>query len=264
MLNAYWAVVSARFRTLLQYRAAAVAGLGTQVFWGLIRIMIFEAFYRSSSAPQPMNMHDIIIYVWLGQAFLAMLPWNADRDLRDLVRSGAVAYELLRPLDLYTFWYCRALAMRTAPTLLRAVPMFVLAALFFGFSAPPSWASLGAWMAATLGALLLSCAITTLLSISLLWTISGEGISQIVFVGVIILSGMVIPLPLFPDWAQPVLNALPFRGLVDVPFRLYAGHIPPGQILPLLAQQLGWTLVLIAAGRMLLARGTRRLVVQGG
>ena len=30
-----------------QNRAAALAGMFTQLFWGLIRIMIFEAFYRS-------------------------------------------------------------------------------------------------------------------------------------------------------------------------------------------------------------------------
>ena len=36
-MRPYWAVLSARFRMLLQYRAAALAGLGTQVFWGLIR-----------------------------------------------------------------------------------------------------------------------------------------------------------------------------------------------------------------------------------
>ena len=36
---------------------------------------------------------------------------------------------------------------------------------------------------------------------------------------------MIIPLPLFPDWAQPVVWALPFAGLVDLPFRVYTGHI---------------------------------------
>ena len=171
---------------------------------------------------------------------------------------------LLRPLDLYSFWYCRALALRTAPTLLRAAPMFVIAGLFFGLSTPPSWNAFGAWVAATTGAVLLSCAITTLLNISMLWTLSGEGVSQLVSVGVFILSGMIIPLPLFPDWAQPILNALPFRGLVDVPFRLYSGHIPPGDILPLLGQQVAWALALIVLGRAVLARGARRLVVQGG
>ena len=39
-MSAYAAVFAARFRVLLQYRAAALAGLGTQVFWGLVRVAI--------------------------------------------------------------------------------------------------------------------------------------------------------------------------------------------------------------------------------
>jgi ABC-2 type transport system permease protein len=263
-LSAYWALVSARFRTLLQYRAAAVAGMGTQLFFGLVLVMIYEAFYRSSSGPQPMAYQDVVTYVWLGQAFLAMLPWNVDRELQALIRSGAVAYELLRPLDLYATWYCRVVALRTAPTLLRSLPIVVAARLFLGMRPPPSLGSAGAWALAMVGSLLLGCAITTLMNISLLWTISGEGLAQLVPALVLVFSGMLVPLPLLPAWAQPVLNALPFRGLIDVPFRLYLGHIPPEQVGPLLAHQLAWTAALVLLGRWVLARGQRRLVVQGG
>ena len=118
-MKAYAAVIGVRFRMLLQYRMAAVAGLGTQVFWGLIRMMFFTAFYRSTTARQPMSLADVITYVWLGQAMLGMLPWIIDREMRAMIRSGTVAYELARPLDLYTFWFCRDIARRTAPTLLR-------------------------------------------------------------------------------------------------------------------------------------------------
>jgi len=263
-VNAYWAVVSARFRMLLQYRAAAAAGLGTQLFWGLIRVMIFEAFYRSSTAQHPISLPDVVTYVWLGQAFLGLQPWGVDRDIRDQIRSGTVAYELMRPLNLYLFWYARALAFKTAPTLLRSVPLLLIAGLFLDLTPPASWAATGAFLAATLGALLLSSAITTLMNISLLWTLSGDGVTALVPACVIVFSGMVVPLPLFPDWALPILNLLPFRGLVDVPFRLYLGHLPPGELLCLLGHQLAWTGILVLLGQVILSRGTRRLVVQGG
>ena len=263
-MSAYWAIISARFRMLLQYRAAAVAGFGTQLFWGLIRVMIFSAFYASTTASQPMSRTEVITYVWLGQAMLAMLPWSADREIRDMIRSGKVAYELLRPVDLYYTWFSRAVAMRVAPTVLRAVPMFVVAGLFFGLRPPPSAASGLSWVAATIGALLLGCAITNLVSISMLWTISGEGVSALLPVCVWVLSGMIIPIPLLPDWAQSVLNFLPFRGLIDTPFRLYMGHIPQAQLPLVLAHQAAWTIALVALGRWILARGTHRLVVQGG
>ena len=263
-MNAYGAIFSARCRVLLQYRAAAIAGLSTQLFWGFIRVMIFDAFYRSTTSPQPMSYTEVTTYIWLGQAMLLMIMFGVDTDVRAMIRSGAVAYELLRPLDLYALWFSRAVALRTAPVLLRAVPIFIIAGLFLGLHSPPSWPSAIAWIGATLGALFLGSAIATLLTISLLWTISGEGISRLVPAVQLIFSGMIIPLPLFPDWAQPILNLLPFRGLADVPFRLYMGHIPPEQAIGELLHQAAWTLALVALGRWVLARGLRRLVVQGG
>ena len=263
-MTPYLAVLSARFRMLLQYRAAALAGFATNLFWGFIRVMIFEAFYRSSDAPQPMSRAEVVNYVWLGQAMFALLPWSVDNDVRTMIRSGTVAYELCRPLDLYALWFSRSLSDRLAPTLLRAAPMLVIAGLFLGLHPPPSLGSGMAWLAATAGALLLSSALATLMTLSLLWTLSGEGVTRLVPPLVLTLSGMIIPLPLFPDWAQPLLDFLPFRGLIDTPFRLYLGHIPASEWAGIVAHQLVWTGAIVLLGRALLARGTRRLVIQGG
>ena len=104
---------------------------------------------RPSTAPAPCatadELPEVRTYIWLGQALLAMLPWNVDRDVRDMIRSGTVAYELLRPLDLYNLWYCRALAWRVAPTLLRAVPLVAVASRSWAWPLPPSPASAAAW-----------------------------------------------------------------------------------------------------------------------
>ncbi|MCC7406643.1 MAG: hypothetical protein IT442_01130 [Phycisphaeraceae bacterium] len=271
-MKPYAAILNARFRILLQYRAAALAGLFCQVIFGLIAIMGYEAFYASSERQPPMSFGQLVGYVWLGQAMLGMLPWNADGEIRGVIRSGAVAYELLRPVDLYGLWFSRAVALRVAPTLLRAVPMFLLA--MFGLpllglgewalAAPPSWAAAGAWAAAMGAALLLSCAVTMLVNISLIPSVGSDGVSILLTAAVTFFSGMVIPLPLFPDWLRPLLQANPLAGLVDTPFRLYTGHHPPSAAVPLVARQLFWTLALVLLGRWLLARSTRNLVIQGG
>jgi len=260
----YWAILSARFRVLLQYRAAAAAGLATQVFWGFIRIMIFAAFYAAKPEGQPMTFGQVVTYIWLGQALLRMMPWGYDAEVRTMIRSGTLAYEMVRPVKLYWFWYTRSLADLTAPTLLRSVPMFVIALLFFDMQLPASPAAAGAWAVSTGLAVLLAASVMTLLTISMLWTISGEGIANLTAAAVILLSGIVVPLPLFPDWAQPMLNVLPFRGIMDTPFRIYMGHLAPGAWAAALGHQLAWIVLLAALGRGVLARGVRRLVVQGG
>lgn len=263
-MKAYAALLSAQFRTLLQYRAAALAGLFAQTFFGLVIVMIYEGFYRAAATPPPLSYAQVVTYTWLGQATLGLMPWSVDPEIRALVRSGGVAYELLRPLDLYTLWFTRCLARRSAPTLLRCLPMLALSYLFLGLQPPPHWSGALLWIAALWGALLLSAALTALLSISLLWTLAGDGINTLAVAVMMMGSGLQIPLPFFPDWLAPVLEALPFRGLFDTPARLYLGHLPPAQALPALAHQFLWALALILLGRWLLARLLRRLVVQGG
>jgi viologen exporter family transport system permease protein len=262
-MRPYLAILSARFRTLLQYRAAAAAGFGTQLFWGLIRMMIFQAFYEASPAAAPMSLDHVVAYVWLGQAFLLLLPFRVDADIQDMIRTGGVAYELLRPVDLYFLWYGRGVANRVAPVVLRAVPMLIIAAAV-GWIQIPDLARLGAFGAALVCAFLLSTALAVLLDISMFWTISGRGVAMVVMPAVFLLSGMIVPLPIFPEFLQPLLRSLPFRGLCDLPFRLFTGHIPPGDVGWVVLQQLVWTVVLVLAGRWLLSRAMRRVVVQGG
>jgi len=263
-LRSYRAILSARIRVLLQYRAAALAGMGTQLFWGLIRIMIFDAFYQSSTAEQPLTFPEIVTWVWLSQALFMIVPFRLEGDLRAMISSGGVAYELLRPVDLYGYWFTRSLAAKIVQPMVRGIPLVIAASLFFGLAGPDSFPAATAFAVSLAAAIVLSAALTTLMTITLMWTISGEGISLLIPSATFLLSGIMIPLPLFPDWAQGILAALPFRGLIDTPLRLYLGHIPASEALWVVAQQLTWSIALIGMGRWMLLRGTRRLVIQGG
>jgi ABC-2 type transport system permease protein len=270
-MRPYLAVLSARFRMMLQYRAAAIAGLWTQIFFGLVMIMSYEAFYGSSTRPQPFALSQVVSYVWLGQALLAMLPWTIDAEMRNLIRSGAVVYELSRPCDLYGLWFARALAWRTAPTVLRAVPMTLLAMIVFPLIGlgewrlrPPAPGALLPFAASLACTALLSSALTALINITPMWTIVSDGAVIFATASVSLFSGIIIPLPLFPDWAQPVLHALPFAGLADLPYRIYIGMLAPRDALPVIGLQLFWTAVLVLVGRWLLNLGLRRVVIHGG
>ena len=190
-LAPYWAILSARYRMMLQYRAAAMAGAATQFFWGFIRIMIFTAFYQSSTVDPPMSLETVVTYVWLGQALLGLQPWQHDAEIEQLIRKGGVAYELLRPVDLYAFWSMRVVAWRVAGTSLRCVPIVVVAGLVlpavgvegWALAPPASLAGALAFAIALVVALLLSVAITSLVHVSLLWTLSGDGMTRLMLPG---------------------------------------------------------------------------------
>src|SRR5262249_43107373 len=131
-------------------------------------------------------------------------------------------------------------------------------------SPPASFAAAAGFAAALICALALGCAISTLVNISLMWTLNNDGIVILTTAAVSLFSGMLVPLPMLPDWAQRVLQWLPFAGVMDLPFRIYSGHIAPAGLVLVLARQLGWTIAIAWCGRWLLGRGLRRIVVQGG
>ena len=204
-MRMYLSFFRMRFLTLIQYRAAALAGVATQWAFGLMRILVLHAFYASSDAAQPMSFEQTVTYVWIGQAMLGALPSYADSAIMNSVLTGEVAYELTRPLDIYWMWFARTLALRTAPTLLRAVPQFVIALLLVPAPykmALPTPAALAAWLTAATFGLLLSTAVTTLMSASTLWTVRAEGIMRFLPTLVMFFSGMYVPLRLMPAWAQ--------------------------------------------------------------
>ena len=81
---------------------------------------------------------------------------------------------------------------------------------------------------------------------------------------VIVFSGQLVPLNFFPQSVQPLLHLQPFAGLVDIPFRIYFANLAGSVALQSLALQAGWTLALIALGRIAMERVMRRLEMQGG
>jgi len=263
-MKPYLAILTSRFLTLLQYRAAALAGIATQVFFGFVRVMVYDGFFRSTTALQPMTVDQVMTYIWLGQAMLLLVMLDVDRDVAAMIRTGSVAYELTKPLDLYNLWFARAIGGRVAPLTMRCLPILVLAGLFLNLQKPSSLGSGLLFAVSTISGIFLAASMVVLLTISLLWTVSGEGIYRLASPLIFFFSGIVIPVPMFPDWAQPLITVLPFRGLIDTPFRIYLGVISGPAALEAILHQLAWVAALVIVGRLILTRGLRRLVVQGG
>ena len=234
--------------------------------------MVLGAFYAVLTEPPPMSFESIVAYVWLGQCLFALFPVNVDPEIQSMFRTGSVAYELLRPLNLYAFWFSRTVAFRTAPTLLRSVPGLIFAFVILrllGFDdwvlpPPASILNLVGFSISLFFAVVLSCEILMILNISMFWLIDARGAAALTVGIVWVLSGMIIPLPLFPEWAQNFLYWQPFRGLCDIPFRIYSGDIIATDMIAQISLQVWWTLVMLAIGLGLLHRAQRKLSVQGG
>ncbi len=267
-MRAYISVLKLRLLNGMQYRAAALAGVATQFFWGFITIMVFEAFYKSAAQTPPISIKELITYIWLQQVFLVfVMLWFRDNELFELITSGNIAYELCRPCGLYGFWFAKLLAQRLSSAILRCFPILIVAFLLpkpYNLEPPPGIITFLLFLTALLLGLLLLVAISMFLYISVFITLSPMG--SLLLFGIIgeFFAGLTIPVPLMPSWLQTIANILPFRWTADFPFRVYSGQIPQQDALIGIFIQLFYLTALVWLGRKALQGVLKKVVVQGG
>ena len=263
-MRAYLSVFRMRFRLETHYRGAALGGIACQIFFGLVLAALYRALYAGK--PQARPLAHVITYVWLQQAFFRML-FSSDADLMDKIRTGGIAYDLCRPMDLYGFYYARIMAQKLMGSLLRAVPMLVFASLLpdgWGISLPASLPALLLAAGALMLGLLCVCAMENITMAFTMRTLDSRGMQAMLNLLMMILAGNILPLTLFPDSWQRVITLLPYAQLLDAPIRLYTGEYAAARAGEILLIQSLWCAGLILLGRFMWRQNQRRLIIQGG
>ena len=185
--------------------------------------------------------------------------------LAERIRSGDVVVDLYRPVDVQRYWLAHEGGRAVFQAFVRGVPPFVIGAVVFEMTLPEQ---LGVWVAFLVSvalAVMVAFALRFLVELVGFWILDARGAHQLLSSVTMFFSGFLIPVSLFPTALEGLARVLPFVAVAQLPGELFIGeHRGVGASLGVLAFQLAWALVLLAAGRLVLARATRMVVVHGG
>jgi len=230
--------------------------------------MVYVAFYESGGKQIPMDLSQIITYLWLNQTFLALInQFTRDSELFKLIREGGVSYELARPKNLYFMWYFKILGQRLANVTLRFIPLVLVTSFLpepYNFSFAYSINHFILFIVSLGMGSLLVTALAVLYPIITLTTMNEKGIINLVVSVADILSGIVVPIPFFPKFLQVISILLPFQYISDLPFRIYVGNLSIKDGIYGIVIQFFWIILLLLLGNFLMRKNVRRVVVQGG
>jgi viologen exporter family transport system permease protein len=261
-----WELARRGYRRYSAYPAATVAGLFTNVFFGFMFAYILLAVYDRTRVVGGYDARDALAYVWLVQGLLSVVAsfgpsWQ---ELALRVRSGDVATDLRRPVDLQRSLAAQDVGRAAHQALYRAAPPFVLGALVFELTVPTDplrWLLFGVSVCL---ALAVSFAIRFLVNLTSFWLLDYRGPMMLALVTTQLLSGLIVPLTFFPGSFAEIARALPFASMLQAPVDIYVGEPLGGSTALVLGLQAAWAVGLVLLGRRVLAAGTRKLVVQGG
>lgn len=267
-MRAYLSLGKIRFLHGLQYRTAALFGIITQFLWGLMEILMFQAFYQADPQAFPMEFSTLVSYIWLQQAFLALYaPWIWDQELFACIANGDIAYSLCRPMNLYGNWFVSGMAQRLSKAVLRCVPVLLIAYLLpepYRMTLPCDLPHFLLFLFSFCLAFLVLMGVQMLVYIAAFYLINVQGLTMFYTSTSEFLSGSILPLPFLPQGFQQVIGILPFASMQNIPFRIYGGDLTMAAIPRSLFLQGLWVILLFAIGLFLMKKVMHKICIQGG
>jgi len=258
-------LVGAGYRRYASYRAAALGGALTNSVFGLLRASIVAAAVTSAGGTiAGYDAAAVVTYAWVTQAVIAPVHVFSWTDVAQRVRTGDIAVDLARPVDLQLQFGATDLGRALATLLPRALPPLVVGALTFGLVLPRQPLVWVAALVCTLLAVGVSFACRFLLNLLSFWLLDLRGPVTLYVSVAALLGGLYVPVGWFPGWLRTLALATPFPSMVQAPADVISGRAAGLDLLGVLAVQAGWLVVTLLAGRLVLSRATRKLVLQGG
>ena len=263
-MNAFFATIRISFRRQLTYRAANLSGLATNLMFGFFRASVLIALYNGQSSVNSLSIRSAITYAGLTQALISYLTFFNWYDLMHTIYDGQVGSDLLKPLNYFLYWLGIDTGRAMGTFLIRSMPLFIVYAFFYDITLPQSILQWAAFLFSIIFALIISFAWRFMVNLAAFWTPNALGIGRFAFGLSWIFSGFLMPLALFPNWLAQFSRLTPFGASLYIPIQIFLGEVAGWALFESFLIQVFWIVVLIILGHVVLSRGIKKLVIQGG
>ena len=263
-MRIFWELARRAFERQFAYRAAAFAGLVTNFFFGLLRAAVMVALYHGRGEIAGFSLLQAVTFTGISQAIIGTISFFGWYDLMNNVYSGAVASDLLKPMNLFNYWLAQDAGRALASFFLRAVPILAAYSIFLGAIFPTTLAQICAVIVGLVFSWLVSFSYRFILNLASFWTPNAIGIARFGFMLTWLLSGFMFPLRFFPDWFVTFCKLTPFPYMVNSLVEIYLGVLDGWEVVLALSLQAVWIIILVVLGQIVLRKGISRLVIVGG
>jgi ABC-2 type transport system permease protein len=263
----YLAFVRNAFLKMLAYRARYYVGILNYLVFISVNYFIWQAVYSGREAGaliKGFSLEEMVTYVTVAWIARTLYYSNIDYYMNDMVKTGEIVVQLLRPVNFQLMMTAQAFGESLFRLIFFTIPCGLVYLLIFPILPPASFGSLLLFLFSTAVSFVILTELHFITGLAAFYFHSINGIIRAKFFIVQLCSGLLLPIPFFPAWAQVLLNVLPFRVIAYVPLQFYLGKMPIQQMPSVFVNQIVWIGVLWILGRILSQRAFSKLTVQGG
>lgn len=263
-MHKYFAIFRTGIIETLQYRASAFIWGLTDLIPPMAMFFYWLKAFESTDLIFGKTQNEIVSYYLITGLVVGLIVSHPEYNISTEINRGDLTNFLLKPFNFIKFQFINEIAYKLIRFLI-TLPVFI-----FYFLWVNSVNKIGLKVdtnVSTILILLLSYFLIYLIKViigmlafystQIGWLIGLDELATYFF------SGIIIPLYLFPHWAQNLSNILPFKFYAFVPIQALLGFYSYSEKFNLILTQLIWILVFYFLAKFLWRKGIRKYTGYG-
>ena len=268
-LKKYLVFMRSGFQTVLAYRGMLllwfIGALVSAVLMGLVWWAIYS--FSPQSVIAGYAFPQMLMYVILSAVVGEVIYTETMGSITDDVRWGLIGMRLMKPINYRVQLGFSAVGNFFAKTILIGIPVIAAGTLIVVFGVGLGgiqWYNILLFLPACFLSALMFDAFGFLFGQLAFRTQAMFGVASMSQIVISFLSGGVVPISLFPAWAQTALTYTPFPTLVSLPVRIFLGQVGWSEMLITFAISIAWIVGLNVLAHFAYKSSVKHVVVFGG
>lgn len=252
------------FLNMLAFRLRYYTGIVTYLINVTVYYFIWRAIYDANPGFAGFRFEQMMTYVAVGWTIRSMYFNNIDSEMASDILEGKISMVMLKPVNLPLTYIGRALGEAAFRLILLTAPTALVIALIFPVQPPASAAHFAAFLVSLAGSALLVAGLNFIVGAFAVRLKSILGLLRAKFWMMELLSGLLVPVTLFPPGLRELSATLPFQHIGFTPMMIYLGKYSWDETGRSLASEAAWVVFLLLFGNWFWRLMSRKITIQGG
>jgi len=257
-----------KFQTeFLQYRVGNLMWFGVNILDLAAKIFLWTAIFNNAKSDvlNGFTLELMIVYLIANQIVFHLTFLNPQFDMAEDIRMGTIAVKFIKPISYRLQIFFGSLGHLLGELCFGILPTSIIFAFYLSLTdIKIGLLSLLLFILSIIVSFILNFLIAFCFGMIVFYTKNGFGIMQLKDVVFMLLSGSLIPIDFYPEFAKRIVDLLPFKQVVYIPISILIGKLQGFEAIKAISIQALWIVVLFILFDLVWKRTVKRVVVQGG
>lgn len=250
----------AGFLKLSKYIEASLVNIISALIFIVVQYFVWQSIF-ANTGNEKYTFQQMFSYIVYSQMITSFFPNGIGKQLGQMIRSGDISFSLIKPVSVIKQLIYENMGISAYRLIFISFPVFLIGELMSSFQLTLNQIAL--FIIVMIFSYGIYACMDIIFGILQFYTSSTWGVNSLKYAVIMLLSGRILPIGLYPEWSIELLEVLPFRYMYDAPLEIIVGS-SKADISGTILIEIMWFLILGLGCWIFFRKSLKYMIVQGG